>query len=202
MRRIITVAVAAALGVGLTACASPSDAQKPTASHSTIPKATPTSTGSAQPADLASTSDLGIAIYDAGTYLTGKDSGYAADGSSTDAFPMHSRVQMVRVSLDGSSPAGDVDVTGLTVKDSRWEGDPNLAVLDTNEGPAHARSLGLPWMAEGAFDSANKWKLTNHKLVNFLLAFYVPTSGTVLHLVVDVPSQQVPVTLNLTLASD
>ncbi|MBN9633429.1 MAG: hypothetical protein J0I18_22980 [Actinobacteria bacterium] len=202
MRRILAAAVAGALAVGLTACASPSDAQKPTASHSTIPKPTPTGTGSTQPADLASTSDLGIAIYDEGTYLTGKDSGYAAEGSSTDAFPMHSRVQMVRVSLDGSSPAGEVDVTGLTVRDSRWEGDANLAVLDANEGPAHARSMGLPWMAEGAFDPSSKWKLTNHKLVNFLLAFYVPTSATVLHLVVNVPSQQVPVTLNLTLASD
>lgn len=202
MRLIIAVAVAAALGVGLTSCASSSEAQKPSASHSVIPKPTPTSTGPAQPADVASTSDLGIAVYDAGTYMTAQDSGYAAAGSSTDAYPIHSRVQMVRVSLDGSSPAGEVDVTGLTVKDSQWEGDPNLAVLDTKEGPTHARSLGLPWMAEGAFDSTSKWKLTNHKLVNFLVAFYVPTSATVLHLVVDVPSQQVPITLNITLASD
>jgi hypothetical protein len=202
MRRIIAAAVAAALGFGLTACAAPSDAGKPTASYSSIPKPTPTASGPAQPADFASTSDLGVAIYDAGTYMTTKDSGYAADGSSADAFPMHSRVQMIRVSLDGSSPSGEVDVTGLTVKDSRWEGDPNLAVLDAHEGPAHARTLSLPWTAEGAFDASSKWKLTNHKLVNFLVAFYVPTSASVLHLVMNVPSQQVPIALNLTLASD
>lgn len=202
MRRIIAVAIATVLSVGLTSCASTTAAPRVETSRSAMPKPTPTSTRMAQPSDLASTSDVGVAVYDAGTYMTTKDSGYASDGSSSDAFPMHSRVQMVRVSLDGSSPAGEVNVSGLSVKDSRWEGEPDLAVLDTNEGPAHARSLGLPWTAEGAFSSTTEWKLTNDKVVNFLLAFYVPTSATVLHLVVDIPSQQVPLNLNVTLASD
>jgi hypothetical protein len=152
--------------------------------------------------DTTATLDLLVDAYDVGGFRSATDSGYVVQGQTNDAFPRGTRVVAVRLVLDGFVPFGQTDVTGTSLANSHWDGLPDLAVIDVKEGPAFATKAGVPWMPVNAFAGSSSWLLDNHKQVDFEVAFYVPPSGYLLDLQLDVPSQSVPLTLHIPVASD
>jgi hypothetical protein len=202
MKRLAIAAAVVALAASLTGC-TPAPAPPPSSSATKTPIPTPTASPKpTKPVDISSTADIGAMAYDMGVYITSVPSGDAAPGAAGDAFPVHSRVQMVRISLEGSVPFGKADVSGLSVTNSAWEGQLDLAVQDEHESPAHAARLGLPWNASGAFGDGTTWSLDAGKPVNFLLGFYVPAGATVLNVLIDIPSQAAALKLRVPLAVD
>lgn len=202
-RQSLLIPVALLVIAALSGCVSSTPAS-PSAPTSATPLKTlttvPTVPASPAPAeqvvDVASTADVLVKMYDLGGYASTKDSEYAYPGMTTDAFPRGTHVAAVRLSVSGFVSFGKADLTGLTLTDSYWEGTPNKAVLDQNEGPAFAKKAGIPWGAAEAF-GPTPWTVENNKPYNVVAAFYTPPGATALKVIVNVPSQKAPMTLTL-----
>ncbi|OII39291.1 hypothetical protein [Plantibacter sp. MMLR14_011] len=145
----------------------------------------------------AATSDLGVAVYELGSYVSTQDSGLLRQPGGTERFPTGSFVTVIQVSLDGFVPFGELDLSGLTVRETSWVGLGDTAELDANEGPDFAADAGVPWGPAGAQGRGRNWSLPNHLSTSFALAYYVPFGVSTLDLVVDVPSQRDPLTLSV-----
>ena len=195
---------AALIALTVAGCSTDPSALDPSSATplNTVPLPSALPTVAEKKIDTAATLDLLVDAYDFGSYISSIDSGYAHAGQTAEAFPRGSRVMVIRLALDGFVPFGEVDVSGVSLANSRWEDSPELAVVDSNEGPKFARDAGVPWLPAGAFDDTSLWTLPNHKIVNFVVAFYVPPAGYVLDLQLDVPSQKVPLILHIPLVGD
>lgn len=155
-----------------------------------------------EPIARAATADLGVAVSELGSYVTSKDSGLLRQPGGTDRFPAGSFVTVIQVSLDGFVPFGELDLTGLTVRETTWAGLGDAAELDTTEGPDFAANAGVPWGPTGVQGRGRNWSLPNHLSADFALAYYVPFGVSSLNLVVDVPSQHDPLTLSVPLHTE
>ncbi|HXH33902.1 MAG TPA: hypothetical protein VNJ54_05760 [Plantibacter sp.] len=76
--------------------------------------------------------------------MTTQDSGRLRQPGGTDRFPAGSFVVVIQVALDGFIPFGELDPSGLTVRETSWAGLGDTAELDTNEGPDFAADAGVP----------------------------------------------------------
>ncbi|MBF4514063.1 hypothetical protein ITJ66_16380 [Plantibacter sp. VKM Ac-2885] len=196
MRRPLLVGLLAVGAITLTGCVDADTAPQSTASSTGRTDGSPAAPDR-EPVARAATSDLGIAVYELGSYVTTQDSGLLRQPGGTDRFPAGSFVIVIQVSLDGFVPFGELDLSGLTVRETSWAGLGDTAELDTNEGPDFAADKGVPWGPAGAQGRGRDWSLPNHLSTSFSLAYYVPFGVSALDLVVDVPSQRAPLTLSV-----
>jgi hypothetical protein len=120
--------------------------------------------------------DLTVNVYRFGTYTSTADSGFALPGQDQDLFPAGTGVIALRFVVIGYVPFGQADITGFTLQTSRFEGRPELAVLDQADGPAFAKTQGLPWLPGGLASPL----LENNVRNEFLAAWYVPPGATTL----------------------
>ncbi len=196
MRRPLLVGLLAIGAITLTGCVDAGAAPQSTASSTDRTDLSPDAPD-LEPVARAATSDLGVAVYELGSYVTTQGSGLLRQPGGTDRFPSGSFVIVIQVSLDGFVPFGELDLTGLTVRETSWAGLGDAAELDTNEGPDFAADAGVPWGPAGAQGRGRDWSLPNHLSTSFALAYYVPFGVSTLDLVVDVPSQRDPLTLSV-----
>jgi len=151
-----------------------------------VPTADP---GSDTWVDRGASFDVTASVAVIGSYVSTVDSGYSFRGQNTDAFPAGSRVIVVKIRLDGFVPFGQADVTGLNLDATKFDGRPELAVLDTNEGASFASDNQTAWLPEGIFgDSGKPWLLGNHAPVEFAAAWYVPAGVTDLEIRLGIPA--------------
>lgn len=143
MRRPLLVGLLAVGTITLTGCVDADTAPQATASstdRTDLSHAAPDQ----EPVARAATSDLGVAVYELGSYVTTQDSGRLRQPGGTDRFPAGSFVVVIQVALDGFIPFGELDPSGLTVRETSWAGLGDTAELDTNEGPDFAADAGVP----------------------------------------------------------
>lgn len=196
MRRPLLVGLLAVGAITLTGCVDADTAPQSTASSTDRTDLSPAAPDQ-EPVARAATSDLGVAVYELGSYVTTQDSGLLRQPGGTDRFPTGSFVIAIQVSLDGFVPFGELDLSGLTVRETSWAGLGDTAELDSAEGPDFAADAGVPWGPAGAQGRGRDWSLPNHLSTSFALAYYVPFGVSTLDLVVDVPSQRDPLTLSV-----
>jgi len=124
--------------------------------------------------------------------------------TTAELFPAGTPVLLLNVTMTGEwKPSqGDQttqDVTGTTLKGTRFDGRPEPAVLDTADGPAAAKAAGLPWLPTGLFHGQTDWTIPNNQDRSFAVAYYLPPGVDRLQLTVQVPSEGQPNVLFVTL---
>jgi hypothetical protein len=123
---------------------------------------------------------------------------------SEQLFPAGTPVVLLKITLTGEWKPSQgnqtyQDVTGTKLTGTKFDGRPELAVLDTADGPAAAHKLALPWLPSGLFAGRSDWRIPNNTPVSFAVAWYVPAGVTTLELTVNVPSEGEPNHLTVTL---
>jgi hypothetical protein len=129
--------------------------------------------------------------------------------SDEELFPKGTPVMMLRISLSGiwstANNSDTQDVTGLSLRGTKFDGRPELAVLDIADGKKAAQRVDLPWLAAGLFKGESAWEIDNDVESSFVAAWYVPQGVDRLLLTVPVPTQAEPngpVTLTVNLPAD
>lgn len=200
-RRIAGAGLAALLTVGLSGCVPPQPEPGPTSTPTaTVPFPTPTVAPERIRLDVAASGDLGVAVYSIGTYTTTKDSGFSPPESDVDFFPTGTQVFALEFALESVAAGGaTADVTGLDLEGTQYEGRPELAVLDENEGPAYVETRGLPWLVDGLFDGAETpWLVEYQEPASFAAAWYVPPHTTELKITINAPNTaELPLTFTI-----
>lgn len=119
--------------------------------------------------------------------------GCTVPGGTAEQFPAGSPAILVKIALTGYWDLGQTvdyqNVTGTTVDGTKFDGRPDLAVLDTADGPAAAKNAGLPWLPAGLFAGKRAWHLRNGHPRAFAAVWYLPPGVDRLLLTVDVPSE-------------
>jgi len=184
--------------LALTGCATAAPPAKPAHSHlSVVPQ--PTATRSqVQPLDQEIVDTVWVIVYPGTQFRAAHGCGCTLKGdSSQELFPKGTPVVLLKIALSGAwkpsqGSATTQDVTGVNLTGTRFDGRPENAVLDTKDGPAAAKKLGLPWLPAGLFGSSTEWTIPNNKLRSFAAAWYLPAGVNRLLLTVDVPSEPEP----------
>lgn len=130
-----------------------------------------------------------MAVYSVGTYTTTKDSRFSLPESDVEFFPKGTQVLVLEFALESVAAGGaTADVAGLNLDGTQYEGRPELAVLDENEGPAYVETRGLPWLVDGLFDGAEPpWLVEYQEPASFAAAWYVPPHTTELKITMNAP---------------
>jgi hypothetical protein len=127
--------------------------------------------------------------------------------SDEEMFPKGTPVVMLRITLTGKwKPSqGDSttqDVTGMSLKGTKFDGRPENAVVDTSDGPSAAAKEHLPWLPAGLFAGKATWTIPNDRVTPFVAAWYLPAGVDRLLLTVDVPSEKLPNDLTVDLTAE
>lgn len=171
---------------------------KDRASLTAVP--TPSTSPSADSRPLASAyvNSVLVTVYPASQFRSSIGCGCKVNDTATEElFPAGTPVVLLRISLSGQwQPSqGDTttqDVTGTKLTDTRFDGRPELAVLDPKDGFRAARKLHLPWLPAGLFAGHSIWTVPNGHERSFAAAWYVPQGVDRLLLSVDIPSEHQP----------
>lgn len=112
-------------------------------------------------------------------------------GGGSELFPKGAYVLLLRVDLRSASDTEQLDAKGMTFDGTKYAGRPDLAVLDTRDGPEAAATAGLPWLPAGASSGTAQWALPTRngaaESVSVAAAYYVPAGERELDLKVAVP---------------
>ena len=142
-----------------------------------------------------------VQVFDEGTFTSTKDCRCALQDAELgvdvpDLFPRGTTVWLIRVAVR-QSWTGSLDLAGTTVA-GKFADRPEEAVLDTQEGPEKASSLGMPWGPDGLLEQlGDRSTITGESWQSFLLAYHVPVGSTELDLSVDVPAASVATDLKV-----
>jgi len=191
------IALAALLPcVALVGCVSttPTRSTSFTAVAPAKPAPTSTTAKDAMPAASGIVSSVWVDVYPGTTFKAKHGCRCTLPNSSSELFPEGTPVLLLKVTMTGkwipSQGNQDFqDVTGATLKDTQFDGRPEPAVLDTADGPAAAKSAGLPWLPSGLFHDQSTWTIPNEKGRSFAAAYYVPAGVDQLELTVNIPSE-------------
>jgi hypothetical protein len=201
----------AALGstLALTGCVASAHAQaqasKPLVTIDPI-SPSPTATAVA-PAATGIVDTVLVDVYPGTTFTSTHGCGCTVPGSKHEMFPAGTPAVLMKITLTGKwKPSqGDQttqDVTGLNLGDTKFDGRPERAVLDTSDGPRAAAKAGLPWLPDGLFAGHRDWTIPNDHGRSFAAVWYLPPGVDRLLLTVDVPSEGMPNDLIVPLPAD
>ena len=143
-----------------------------------------------------------VQVYSVGTFQSKHGCACTLPDTDQELFSVGSPVIMVKVKLTGewkpSQGAGtSQDVTGMTLKGTKFDGRPEAAVFDTADGPRLAEAHHLPWLPAGLFRADASWAIPNDKGRVFAAAWYLPPGVDQLLLTVDIPSEGQPTLLTV-----
>ncbi|NNC12835.1 hypothetical protein HII28_13220 [Planctomonas sp. JC2975] len=181
-------------GLGLAACTATGTTPRPTLTP--VPVATHPSAPSRPIAEAIVKSVL-VSIYPGNAFKASRGCGCTLKPDTEDElFPAGTPVVLLKITLTGiwgpsEGTATTQDVSDTTINKTKFEGRPELARLDTTDGPAAARALDLPWLPSGAFREA-PWSIQNDKPTAFAAAWYIPKGVDTIDVTVDVPSEGEP----------
>lgn len=180
----------------------------PTANSSftTVAPAEPTPTPSrdVSPAAEGIVDTVYVQVFPGRTFKAKHGCRCTLPDSRTELFPAGTPVVLIRFSMTGEwKPAQgsqtSQDVTGATLKGTKFDGRPEPAVLDTADGPAAAKAAHLPWLPDGLFPGHTTWTLPNDRQRSFAAAWYLPAGVDQLLLTMNVPSEGQPLHLTVPL---
>jgi len=208
IKKLIAVA-ALALCLALAGCVASAHAQdqasKPLVTIDPIsPSPTPSDIA---PAATGIVDTVLVDVYPGVTFKAAHGCGCTVPGSKQEMFPAGTPAVLVKITLTGKwKPSqGDQttqDVTGLNLGNTKFDGRPERAVLDTADGPAAAAAAGLPWLPDGLFADHRDWTIPNDQGRSFAAVWYLPPGVDRLLLTVDVPSEGMPNDLIVPLPAD
>lgn len=192
------IAMAALLPcLGMAGCvtAAPAPARIPSLTAVAPVTPTPTPAQDAMPAASGIVSTVWVDVYPGTTFKAKHGCRCTLPDSAQELFPVGNPVVVIKVTLTGkwipSQGNQDFqDVTGTSLKSTQFDGRPEPAVLDTDDGPAAAKAAGLPWLPSGLFHGQSTWKIPNEKGRSFAAAYYLPPGVDQLVLSVNVPSER------------
>lgn len=174
----------------------------------TAPAATPRPTAQPQATPLVSgiVDNIWVDVYPGTTFTSQSGCGCNLPGSKSVLFPAGTRVLLLKITLTGmwtpnQGNAKSQDVTGTTVAGTKFDGRPELAVLDSADGPAAAAQAGLPWLPTGLFAGHKDWTIPNQRSRSFAAAWYLPSGVDQLELTVNVPEESQPNVLTVPLTA-
>lgn len=181
--------------LALTGCAASAPAPKP--SFTTVAPATPATTPSsdATPAASGIVDTVYVNVFPGKTFTAKNGCRCTLPDSSQELFPMGTPVIFVKFTMTGEWKPSQgnqtyQDVTGTTLKGTKFDGRPEPAVLDTADGPAAAKAAGLGWLPSGLFRDKTTWTIPNDKERSFAAAWYLPAGVDRLLLRMNVPSER------------
>lgn len=157
----------------------------------------PSPEDSRKPAASGIVDTVWIDVYPGPTFRSKHGCRCTLPGSSEELFPAGTRVLLVKITLTGEwKPSQGTrtsqDVTGISLKGTKFDGRPEPAVLDTADGPAAAKGAGLSWLPRGLFRGKTDWTIPNNRSRSFAAAWYVPSGVDRLLLTVNVPAEGQP----------
>lgn len=195
MIKKLTALAALASCLTLAGCAA-ATTPAPHHGYSTVAQANPglTATTDAMPAASGIVNTVWIDVYPTTVFGAKHGCHCTLPDSTQELFPADSPVVLITITLTGKwTPAqGNAttqDITGITLTGTKFDGRPEPAVLDTADGPAAAKRVGLPWMPDGLFKNSATWSIPNEKSTSFVTAWYLPAGVDQLLLKVYIPAE-------------
>ena len=148
-----------------------------------------------------------VDVYPGVTFKSTRGCGCTVPGSKQEMFPAGTPAVLVKITLTGKwkpSQGSETtqDVSGLNLGDTKFDGRPERAVLDTADGPDAAADAGLPWLPDGLFAGHRDWTIPNDRSRSFAAVWYLPPGVDRLLLTVDIPSEGMPNDLIVPLPAD
>lgn len=195
------IALAALLPcLALVGCAAEAPARNPSFTTVAPAKPTPTPSNEVTPAADGIVDTVYVQVFPGRTFKSTHGCRCALPDSSQELFPAGTPVVFMKITMTGEwkpSQGGQTyqDVTGTTLKGTQFDGRPEPAVLDSTDGPAAAKAVGLPWLPSGLFGKKSDWTIPNDKERSFGAAWYLPAGVDRLVLTMDVPSEGQPLQL-------
>jgi hypothetical protein len=195
-KKLITIAALLPC-LALVGCVTEAPARNPSFATVAPVKPAPTSTPGmdAMPAASGIVSSVWVDVYPGSrTFKARHGCRCTLPNSPQELFPAGTPVLLLKVTMTGkwipSQGNQDFqDVTGTTLKGTRFDGRPEPAVLDTADGPAAAKAAGLPWLPNGLFRGHGDWTIPNEKGRSFAAVYYLPSGVDQLELTVNIPSE-------------
>ncbi|HEY5222319.1 MAG TPA: hypothetical protein VIJ18_04615 [Microbacteriaceae bacterium] len=192
--------------LALVGCVTTGPARNP--SFTTVASATPTPTASsaAVPAADGIVDTVYVQVFPGRTFTSKHGCRCTLPDSKQELFRAGAPVVFMKLTMTGEWKPSQGNqtyqiVTGTTLKGTQFDGRPEPAVLDTADGPAAAKAVGLPWLPIGLFGTKTDWTVPNDKERSFAAAWYLPPGVDRLLLTVDVPSEGQPLHLIVPLRS-
>jgi hypothetical protein len=173
----------------------------------TVPTATPTKSPTV-PLATGIVDTVLVNVYAQTVFTASTGCGCKVSKSSNEEmFPKGTPVVMLRITLTGKWKAsqGDSktqDVTGMSLRGTKFDGRPENAVVDSADGPKIAAKEHLPWLPAGLFAGRSTWTIPNDQETDFVAAWYLPSGVDRLLLTVDVPSEKLANDLTVDLPAD
>ncbi|MGN6759800.1 MAG: hypothetical protein ACTHJI_00520 [Leifsonia sp.] len=186
--------------LALTGCVAGNSVTRPTSSYTTAPAHEPRPVSEKAPLAEEIVKYVLVTVYRGAQFTARHGCGCSLkDDPKEELFPAGTQVMLLRIQLTGTwapvqGKSTTQDVTGLSLRGTRFEGRPEDAVQDVKDGPSAATRLHLGWQPSGIFD-AKPWRITDSRPVSFAAAWYVPKGVSRLDLVVDIPSEGQPTEL-------
>lgn len=202
--RVAVAGLAMVTVLGLSACAPQPDKPTPTTHLTEVPQPTKTSTTS-RPLGSGIVDTVMVTAYPGTQFTAAHGCGCTLkNDSKEELFPKGTAVMLLKITLTGVwKPAQGKQttqtVTGASLSATKFDGRPENAVLDTEDGPAQADKLGLPWLPDDLFAGHRVWTIHNSEPTAFAAAWYVPQGVDRLQLIVNIPSEGQPTTVPVAL---
>lgn len=133
---------------------------------------------------------VAVTVFPVAALQASAGCGCSLEKGGSELFPQGTYVLVLKAEFTSAVNAGRFDAKGMTFDGSKFAGRPDLAVLDTADGPKAAKKAGLPWLPVGAYAGQTRWLLpvaNGDSTASVAAAYFVPAGERELDLKVNVP---------------